>query len=77
VPAEGDRKIDLSLRPRDETRALIFDELILDPWPFREASVAVRAEGKRLYGSFSTQKDLQRALDDAEPVLVTALLHRA
>jgi hypothetical protein len=77
VPAEGDRKIDLSLRPRDETRALIFDELILDPWPFRESSFTVRAEGKRLYGSFSTQKDLQRALDDAEPVLVTALLHRA
>ena len=77
VPMTGDRRTDLSLRPRGDTNDLILDELILEPWPFREASVAVRAEGKRLHGRFSTREDLLRALDDAEPVLVTAILHRA
>jgi hypothetical protein len=48
----------------------------LDPWPFRTASVAVRAEGKRLRGRFSTQADLHWALDEAEAALVTAVLHR-
>lgn len=71
VPAAKNRTIELSLRPRGG------EDLVLDPWPFPGASVAVRAEGKRLRGRFSTEKDLQRALDEAEPVLVTAVLHRA
>jgi hypothetical protein len=51
--------------------------IVLDPLPFRTASVAVRAEGKRLHGRFSTEADLHRALDEAETALVTAVLHRA
>jgi Protein of unknown function (DUF3891) len=60
-----------------EARMQPGDGLVLDPWPFREASIAVRAEGKRLRGRFATEADLRRALDEAEPVLVTAVLHRA
>lgn len=77
VPVAGDRRINLSLRPRGGSHNLIHDDLILDPWPFRGASVAVHAEGKRLRGRFSGQEFLQRALNDAEPVRVTAMLHRA
>jgi hypothetical protein len=51
--------------------------LVLDPWPFRTASVAVRAEGKRLRGRFATEADLHRPLDEAEVALVTAVLHKA
>ncbi len=61
----------LRIQPRDG------EGLALDPWPFRTASVAVCAEGKRLRGRFATEADLHRALDEAEPVLVTAMLHRA
>ena len=52
-------------------------DLIADPWPFREAYLEVKAEGNRLRGRFKTQAELQRALDEAEPVFVTAVLHRA
>jgi Protein of unknown function (DUF3891) len=75
VPMAGESRTELSLCPHGEN--LVLSELILDPWPFREASVAVRAEGKRLRGRFSTQDELLHALDDAEPVLVTAVLHPA
>jgi len=68
--AEGN--CELSVRPRGGPH-----DLILDPWPFHQASLAVRAEGKRLSGRFSRQDELLRALDEAEPVLVTATLHKA
>jgi Protein of unknown function (DUF3891) len=77
VPTAGDCRTELSLRSRGKSHDLVLDELILDPWPFRETSLAVRAEGKRLHGHFSTQEDLLRALEEAEPVRVTAVLHRA
>jgi len=70
VPTVGAGTTELHMQPRAG------EGLILDPWPFREASVAVRAEGKRLRSRFATEADLQRALDEAEPVLVTAVLHR-
>ena len=73
VPVAGDQRTGLSLRPRGGRDDLVLDDLILDPWPFRAASLAVRAEGKRLRERFSTQDDLRRALDEAEPVLVTAI----
>jgi hypothetical protein len=76
VPTLGEGRTELRLCPR-QGENLVRDELILDPWPFREASLTVRAEGKRLRGRFSTQDELLRALDKAEPVLVTAVLHRA
>jgi Protein of unknown function (DUF3891) len=71
VPAAKDRRIKLSLYPRDG------HGLTADPWPFREESIMVRAEGKRLSSRYSSQEDLQRALDEAEAILVTAVLHKA
>ena len=70
VPTARGGRIDLGLRPRED------GDLTLDPWPFRGKSLAVRAEGKRLRGRFSTERDLRRALNAAESVLVTAVLHR-
>lgn len=71
VPTAGAQTAELCLQPCNS------EGLILDPWPFRIASVAVRAEGKRLRGRFATEADLHQALDEAEPVLVTSVLHRA
>lgn len=71
VPTVGEQTVELSLHPRGDGH-----HLILHPWPFQGESLAVRAEGKRLHGRFSTQEELLRALDAAEPVRVTATLHR-
>jgi Protein of unknown function (DUF3891) len=71
VPTVGAGTTELRMQPRDG------EDLVLDPWPFQTASVAVRAEGKRLRGRFATEAHLQRALDEAEPVLVTGVLHGA
>ena len=71
VPTVAAGTSELRMQPRDG------EGLILDPWPFRTASVAVRAEGKRLRGRFTTEADLHRALDEAEAGLVTAVLHKA
>ncbi len=70
VPTAGAQTIELRMQPRDG------ECLVLDPWPFRTASVVVHAEGKRLRGRFATVADLQRALDEAEPGLVTDVLRR-
>ena len=53
------------------------ETLSLDPWPFLAERITVQAEGKRLRGRFSTQSGLNRALNDAEPVLVIAELRSA
>jgi Protein of unknown function (DUF3891) len=71
VPTAGAGTTELRMQPRDG------EDIVLDPWPFRAASVAVRTEGKRLRGRFATEADLHRALDEAEAALVTAVLHRA
>jgi hypothetical protein len=71
VPTVRAETTELRMQPRDG------EGLALDPWPFRTASVAVRAEGKRLRGRFATESDLHRALDEAEAALVTAVLRRA
>jgi hypothetical protein len=71
VPTAGAGKTELRMQPGDG------EGLVLDPWPFRGKSLDVRAEGKRLHGRFSTQEELRRALDAADPVLVTAVLHKA
>lgn len=46
VPTAGDGRTELRLYPRKG------NEIAVEPWPFREASLAVRAEGKRLHGRF-------------------------
>ena len=46
VPTVGAGMTELRMQPRDG------EGLVLNPWPFRTASVAVRAEGKRLRGRF-------------------------
>jgi Protein of unknown function (DUF3891) len=71
VPTAGAGTTELCMRPRDG------EGLVLDPWPFRMASVVLRAEGKRLRGRFATEAVLRRALDEAEAALVIAVLHRA
>ncbi|MGH6845183.1 MAG: DUF3891 family protein [Methylocella sp.] len=71
VPTAGARTPELRMQPCDGER------LIVDPWPFRTASVAVRTEGKRLRGRFATEAGLHRAVGEAEAALVTAVLHRA
>jgi hypothetical protein len=76
VPTVREERRDLCLHPR-ETYGVILDDLVLDPWPFQQVSLAVRAEGKRLRGRFSTEEGLHRALDEAEPVRVIAVLHQA
>ena len=53
VPMEGNHRGDLILRPGS-----VPGEITLDPWPFREASLTVHAEGKRLPGCSPTQTDL-------------------
>jgi Protein of unknown function (DUF3891) len=73
VPAAKDRRIELRLYPGDGEG----HGLTAEPWPFREESIMVRAEGKRLSSRYSSQEDLQRALDEAEAILVTAMLHKA
>jgi hypothetical protein len=44
---------------------------------FHAPRVALRAEGKRLARSYSTQRELNRALAGARSVLVTAELRKA
>jgi Protein of unknown function (DUF3891) len=71
VPKARGQRVDLRLSPdAGET-------LVLDPWPFREPRIGLRAEGKRLTGRFSSQGDLNRALAKARSIMVTAeLRHR-
>ena len=71
VPTASEESIELSLHPGPG------ETLVLDPWPFQAARIAVRAEGRRLCGRFSTQGELRRALAKAEPVLVSAVLRQA
>jgi Protein of unknown function (DUF3891) len=71
VPKAHGESVELRLAPdADET-------LVVDPWPFHAPRVALRAEGKRLTGCFSTQRELNSALAGAGSVLVTAELRKA
>jgi hypothetical protein len=71
VPMAEDYRADLRLRARNGEAGTY----TVAPWPFRESSVTVRAEGKRLSGRYVSQEDLLRALEEAEAVLVSAVLH--
>lgn len=70
VPKTYDERVELCLSPDAG------GTLVLDPWPFHAPRVAVRAEGKRLTGRFTAQRDLDRALIEARAVLVTAELRK-
>jgi Protein of unknown function (DUF3891) len=71
LPKAHGESVELRLAPdADET-------LVVDPWPFHAPRVALRAEGKRLARSYSTQRELNRALGGARSVLVTAELRKA
>ena len=37
----------------------------LSPWPFREATVSVRCEGRRLEGPYANEAEMRAALEDA------------
>jgi hypothetical protein len=42
-----------------------WDDLDLDPWPFRDDRVSLRCEGRRLEGRFGDEKAMRAALDAA------------
>jgi hypothetical protein len=44
------------------------ESITVDPWPFREGSVSVFVEARRLNGRFERQPGLQAALNQAETV---------
>jgi hypothetical protein len=48
----------------------------IDPWPFRERSVVLRTEGRRLEGRFGDERAMRAALDTAPWVELRFELHR-
>jgi hypothetical protein len=42
-----------------------WDDLDLDPWPFRDDRVSLRCEGRRLEGRFGDEEAMRAALDAA------------
>jgi hypothetical protein len=63
VPA-AEGEVDVELAPAGAGR------VALDPWPFREARVAVRCEGRRLTGTFADEGSMREALAAAPWVAV-------
>jgi hypothetical protein len=55
VPA-ADGELDVGLEPAGDFRVAV------DPWPFREASVVVRCEGRRVRPGFGNEEDMHAAL---------------
>ena len=43
---------------------LEWEQLGLDPWPFRDDRVSLRCEGRRLSGRFDDEEAMRAALDD-------------
>jgi hypothetical protein len=39
---------------------------VLDPWPFEEDRIGVRAEGRRLHGRFEDERAMRSALSAAD-----------
>lgn len=70
VPLAEGATTQLKLHTLDGKR----DVATITPWPFREARVALHAEGKRLTGRYRHQEELSAALDAAKSVLLTFLL---
>jgi Protein of unknown function (DUF3891) len=68
--AEGPVVLRLEATAGDDTRH------ILRPWPFAEAEVAVRVEGRRLAGRFTDAAELHAALARAPHVALVLTLHR-
>ena len=58
VPAAGD-PVDVRLDPAGELRVAV------DPWPFRDESVSVRCEGRRVEPGFGDEDEMRDALDAA------------
>jgi hypothetical protein len=56
APADGP---DIRMEPAGEMR------VALGPWPFRERSLTVRCEGRRLAGGYSSEAEMRAALDRA------------
>jgi Protein of unknown function (DUF3891) len=56
APAEGP---DVRIAPAGAMRAAV------DPWPFRERSLRVRCEGRRLAGGYASEDEMRAALDRA------------
>jgi hypothetical protein len=56
--ADGECALDLAPGPAPA-------RLVVDPWPFRSPSVAVRCDGRRLATRYDTDRELSAALADA------------
>ena len=55
---------------------LEWEQLGLDPWPFREDRVSLRCEGRRLSGRFDDEEAMRAALDEAPWVTLELELAR-
>jgi hypothetical protein len=72
VPAGDDAPVTLTL-----DRATGGDAYTLDPWPLRDEEVELRAEGRRLVGTFADDAALHAALDRAPVVRLRFTVRRA
>lgn len=70
VPTIGEGRTSLCIRAPNGDPV----DLTVDPWPFATDRVEVLCEGRRLRGRFDDETAMRRALNDAEPVSVTAVL---
>ena len=55
----------------------LHDDGGLDPWPFASETLAVRCEGRRLVGRFSSEAELHAAIEASERVDLRFALHPA
>ena len=70
VPTAGTERIELALRLDGEAT----NRIIVDPWPFDQAELEVRAEGRRLHDRFDNEDAMRAALGRAEPALIVSTL---
>ena len=68
VPISGSERVEITLRPGADNC------VVVAPWPFGAERVSIRVEGRRLPGRFSDEEAMRRALEAADPVLISVSL---
>ncbi len=66
VPTAGDAAVEVRLEP-----AAGEEHFVLDPWPFAGSEVRVRCEGRRIARRHETARELEAALEQAPPVVLS------